>query len=64
MHCPALIYINYTVRTVFNEGPVEEAEYFVHCRSLGVFGESTNTLFDMLHDLKYDEQRVKYVKKK
>ncbi len=32
--------------------------------SLGVFGESTNTLFDMLHDLKYDEQRIKYVKKK
>ena len=29
MHCPALsqplIYINYTVRTVFNEGPAEEA---------------------------------------
>ena len=32
--------------------------------SLGVFGESTNSLFDMLHDLKFDEQRVKYVKKK
>ncbi len=29
MHCPALsqslIYINYTVRTVLNEGPAEEA---------------------------------------
>ncbi len=36
----------------------------VSISSLGVFGESTNTLFDMLHDLKYDEQRIKYVKKK
>ena len=36
----------------------------VSISSLGVFGESTNTLFDMLHDLKYDERRIKYVKKK
>ena len=36
----------------------------VSVSSLGVFGESTNSLFDMLHDLKFDEQRVKYVKKK
>ena len=36
----------------------------VSISSLGVFGESTNTLFDMLHDLKYDKQRIKYVKKK
>ena len=36
----------------------------VSISTLGVFGESTNTLFDMLHDLKYDEQRIKYVKKK
>ena len=36
----------------------------VSISSLGVFCESTNTLFDMLHDLKYDEQRIKYVKKK
>ena len=36
----------------------------VSISSLGIFGESTNTLFDMLHDLKYDEQRIKYVKKK
>ncbi len=36
----------------------------VSISSLGVLGESTNTLFDMLHDLKYDEQRIKYVKKK
>ena len=36
----------------------------VSISSLGVFGESTNTLFDMLRDLKYDEQRIKYVKKK
>jgi hypothetical protein len=36
----------------------------VSISSLGVFGESTNTLFDMLHDLKYDEQRIRYVKKK
>jgi hypothetical protein len=36
----------------------------VSISSLGVFGESTNTLFGMLHDLKYDEQRIKYVKKK
>ncbi|CAB4041462.1 Hypothetical predicted protein [Paramuricea clavata] len=36
----------------------------VSISSLGVFGESTNILFDMLHDLKYDEQCIKYVKKK
>ena len=36
----------------------------VSISSLGVFGESTSTLFDMLHDLKFDEQRIKYVKKK
>jgi hypothetical protein len=36
----------------------------VSISSLGVFGESTHTLFDMLHDLRYDEQRIKYVKKK
>jgi hypothetical protein len=36
----------------------------VSISSLGVCGESTNTLFDMLNDLKYDEQRIKYVKKK
>ena len=36
----------------------------VSVSSLGVFGESTNSLFAMLHDLKFDEQRVKYVKKK
>ena len=36
----------------------------VYISSIGVFGESTNTLFDMLHDLKYNEQRIKYVKKK
>ena len=36
----------------------------VSISSLGVFAESTKSLFDMLRDLKYDEQRVKYVKKK
>ena len=36
----------------------------VSISSLGVFAESTKSLFDMLRGLKYDEQRVKYVKKK
>ena len=36
----------------------------VSISSLGVFAESTKSLFDMLRDLKYDEQRVKYVRKK
>ena len=29
-----------------------------------VFGQSTNTFIDMLKDLKFDEQHIKYVKKK
>ena len=36
----------------------------VSVSSLGVFAESTKSLFDMLQDLKYDEQHIKYVKKK
>ena len=36
----------------------------VSISSLGEFGEATNTLFDMPHDLKYDEQRIKHVKMK
>ena len=32
--------------------------------SLGVFGQSTNTFIDMLKDLKFDEQHIRYVKKK
>jgi hypothetical protein len=43
---------------------VKFVNVYVSISFLGVFGESTNTLFDMLHDLKYDEQRIKYVKKK
>ena len=31
---------------------------------LGVFGQSMNTFIDMLKDLKFDEQHVRYVKKK
>ena len=48
-----------------HENVYDEVKFVnVSISSLGVFGESTNTLFDMLHDLKYDEQRIKYVKKK
>ena len=36
----------------------------VSISSLGVFGQSTNTLIDMLKDLKFDEQHIRYVKKK
>ena len=36
----------------------------VSISSIGVFAESTKSLFHMLHDLKYHEQRMKYVKKK
>ncbi|CAB3984919.1 Hypothetical predicted protein, partial [Paramuricea clavata] len=31
---------------------------------LGVFGQSTNTLTDMLKELKFDKQQIKYIKKK
>ncbi len=48
-----------------HENVYDEVKFVnVSISSLGVFGESTNTLFDMLHDLKYDEQRINYVKKK
>ena len=46
------------------ENVYDEVFVNVSISSLGVFGESTNTLFDMLHDLKYDEQRTKYPKNK
>ena len=36
----------------------------VSISSLGVFGQSTNTLTDMLKELKFDEQQIKYIKKK
>ena len=36
----------------------------VSISSLGVFGQSTNTFIDMLKDLKFDEQHIRYVKKK
>ena len=36
----------------------------VSVTSLGVFAESTKSLFDMVQDLKYDEQHIKYAKKK
>ena len=32
--------------------------------SLGVFGQSANTFIDMLKDLTFDEQHIRYVKKK
>ena len=35
----------------------------VSVSSLGVFAESTKSLFDMLQDLKYDEQHIRYVEK-
>ena len=31
---------------------------------LGVFGQSANTFIDMLKDLKFDEQHIRYVKRK
>jgi hypothetical protein len=36
----------------------------VSISSLGVFGQSTNTLTDMLKEVKFDEQQIKYIKKK
>ena len=36
----------------------------VSVTSLGVFAESTKSLFGMVQDLKYDEQHIKYAKKK
>ena len=36
----------------------------VSISSLGVFGQLTNTLTDMLKELKFDEQQIKYIKKK
>ena len=36
----------------------------VSISSLGVFGQSTNTFIDMLKDLQFDEQHIRYVKKK
>ena len=33
----------------------------VSISSLGVFGQSTNTFIDMLKDLKFDEQHIKYI---
>ena len=36
----------------------------VSVSSLGIFAESTKSLFDMLQDLKYDKQHIKHVKKK
>jgi hypothetical protein len=36
----------------------------VSISSLGVFGQSTNTLTDMLKELMFDEQQIKYIKKK
>ena len=36
----------------------------VSISSLGVFGQSTNTFVDLLKDLKFDEQHIKYTKKK
>ena len=36
----------------------------VSISSLSVFGQSTNTLTDMLKELKFDEQQIKYIKKK
>ena len=34
----------------------------VSISSLGVFGQSTKTLTDMLKELKFDEQQIKYIK--
>ena len=36
----------------------------VSISSLGVFGQSANTFIDMLKDLKFDEEHIRYVKKK
>ena len=36
----------------------------VSISSLWVFGQSTNTFVDMLKDLKFDKQHIKYIKKK
>ena len=36
----------------------------VSISSLGVFGQSANKFIDMLKDLKFDEQHIRYVKKK
>lgn len=46
--------------------PYKEQVKFINVsiKSLGVFPELTKFLFDMLHDLKYRQQRIKYVKKK
>jgi hypothetical protein len=55
----------YLTLITYQENIYDEVKFVnVSISSLGVFGESTNTLFDMLHDLKYDKQRIKYVKKK
>ena len=47
---------------IANQENVYDTVKFVNVSvsSLGVFDESTSSLFYMLHDLKYDEQRVKY----
>ena len=36
----------------------------VSISSLGVFGQSTDSLIDMFKDLKFEEQRIKYIKRK
>ena len=57
--------MNFLTLITDQENVYDEVKFVnVSISSLGVFGESTNTLFDMLHDVKYDEQRIKYVKKK
>ena len=36
----------------------------VSISSLGLFGQSMNTFIDMIKDLKFDEEHIRYVKKK
>ena len=36
----------------------------VFISSLGVFGQSTDSLIDMFKELKFEEQRIKYIKRK
>ena len=36
----------------------------VSISSLGVFGQSTNSLIDMFKDLKFEEQHIKYIIRK